>query len=229
MVLEDLYLLPEDGRSGGRSYWVTVEGLQSFTGGTRDEKLERLAGKEFDISETMDMLVNREDFSRTELLGWVRAFIQDRFGDPHPELVEAGRDEVASSMPVIRENDTGDHAGRAARLLFIHHQVGPPQPVPEEILREHSGLEVATLRIDDVMTAALPADVITQADLVFVMDKRTRSLIHRRCKALGVDRRFICLFLPEYHDLRDQAYLNLFRERVEVYLARFGWSRDARE
>lgn len=229
MVLEDLYLLPEDGRNGGRSYWVTVEGLQSFTGGTREEKLERLAGKEFDISDTMDMLVNREDFSRPELLSWVRLFIQSRFGDHHPELVEAEGHEIARTVPVIRENDTGDRDGRPARLLFIHHQVGPPQPVPEQILKERAGLEVTTLRLDDLQTAQLPAEVIAQADLVFVMDKRTRASLHRRCKALGVDRRFICLFLPEYHDVRDQTYLELFRERVQVYLDRFGWSRDRRE
>ena len=85
LALEDLYLVPEDGSTSGRSYWVTVEALQSFTGGTREEKLERLAGKEFDISDTMDMLVHREDFDKAELLDWARVFIRNRLGDPHPE------------------------------------------------------------------------------------------------------------------------------------------------
>jgi len=228
-ALEDLYLVPEDGSSDGRSYWVTVEGLQSFTGGTREEKLERLAGKAFDISDTMDMLIHCEDFDRTELLGWARIFIQTRLGDPHPELVEAAVEEVARYRPVIRENDPCDHAGRPARLLFVHHQSGPPVARPEETLKDVPGIAVSTLCLDDVMTTELPADRLTGADLVFVMDKRTRQMLHRRCRALGIHRRFICLFLPEHHDGHDPAFLDLFRERVNLYMDRFGWNHNDRE
>jgi predicted protein tyrosine phosphatase len=229
LALEDLYLVPEDGSSSGRSYWVTVEALCSFTGGTREEKLERLAGKEFDISDTMDMLVHREDFDRRELLEWARVFIQNRLGDPHPELVEAEGDEVARCTPVIRENDPHMHAGRPARLLFIHHQSGPPVALPEESMAGRAGFDVSTLCLGDILTAELPADRITQADLVFVMDKRTRHVLQRRCKALGMQRRIVCLFLPEHHDVRDPAFLTLFHERVRVYLDRFGWNRNDRE
>jgi predicted protein tyrosine phosphatase len=229
LALEDLYLIPDDGSSSGRSYWVTVEALRSFTGGTREEKLERLAGKEFDISDTMDMLVHREDFDKAELLGWARVFIQNRLGDPHPELVEAEGDEASRYTPMIRESDSHVREDRSARLLFVHHQSGPPVALPEETLKGEPGLEVSTVCLDDVLTAELPAGRITRADLVFVMDKRTRHILQRRCKALGMQRRIICLFLPEHHDVRDPAFLALFSERVRVYLDRFGWNRNDRE
>lgn len=228
-ALEDLYLVPEDGSSGGRSYWVTVEGLQSFTGGTREEKLERLSGKEYDISDTMDMLVHREDFDRTEVLAWARVFIQDRLGDPHPELIEAESDELAHCTPVIRENDPRVRGSREARLLFVHHQSGPPVARPEESLASWPGLEVSTVCLENMLTDELPVDSFNQADLIFVMDKRMQHVLHRRCKALGVERRFISLFLPEHHDVNDPAFLGLFQERVQVYLDRFGWNRSGRE
>jgi predicted protein tyrosine phosphatase len=228
-ALEDLYLMPEDGSSDGRSYWVTVEGLQSFTGGTREEKLDRLSGKDYDISDTMDMLVHQEDFSREELLGWVRIFIQNRLGDQHPELIEAEGDEVARCTPVIRENDPRVRGSREARLLFVHHQSGPPVARPEEVLKAWPGLEVSTLCLENVLTDGLPMDSFSQADLIFVMDKRMQHVLHRRCKALGVERRFISLFLPEHHDVNDPAFLTLFQERVQVYLDRFGWNRGGYE
>jgi predicted protein tyrosine phosphatase len=229
IALEDLYLVPEDGSSGGQSYWITVEGLQSFTGGTREEKLERLGGKEFHISDTMDMLVHQDDFSRSELLGWARVFIQNRFGDPHPELVEADGDEVSRCTPVIHENDPRAHAGRSARLLFVHHQAGPPVALPEETLNGDARLQIVTLCLDDVAVSDIPLDHCLHADLVFVMEKRTRQLLQKRFKSLGVTRRIICLYLPEHHDGHDPAFVALFRERVGVYLDRFGWNRNERD
>lgn len=229
LAVEDLYLVPEDGSSAGRSYWVTVEGLRSFTGGTREEKLARLSGRDFDISDTMDMLVHREDFTRAELLEWALVFIRHRLGDPHPELVEAEGDEVSRCTPVIRENDPGMHADRPARLLFIHHQAGPPVALPEMTLAGRAGLEIDTLSLGDLQTAVLPADRINRADLVFVMDKRVRHVLQRRCRALGMHRRIICLFLPEHHDVQDAAFLSMFHERVRTYLERFGWDRSGRD
>ena len=228
-ALEDLYLLPEDGSSGGRSYWVTVEGLQSFTGGTREEKLARLAGREFDITDTMDMLVHQEDFDKSELLQWARVFIQNRFGDPHPELVEAEGDEVARCTPVIRENDPKEHRGHTPHLLFVHHQSGPPLAFPEEVLQGDPGLTIGTLCLEDIAAGELSLDRLLQADLVFVMEKRTRAVLQRRFKAMDVNRRIICLFLPEHHDRQDPAFLTLFKERVRVYLDRLGWGRTDRE
>ena len=229
IALEDLYLVPEDGSSRGQSYWITVEGLQSFTGGTRDEKLERLGGKEFHISDTMDMLVHQDDFSRAELLEWARVFIRNRFGDPHPELVEADGDEVSRCTPIIQENDPRARSDNPARLLFVHHQAGPPVALPEETLTGDPGLEIATVCLDDVAAGDLPLDRCLQADMIFVMEKRTRQLLQKRFKALGVTRRIICLYLPEHHDVHDSAFVALFRERVGVYLDRFGWNRNQRD
>jgi len=58
---------------------------------------------------------------------------------------------------------------------------------------------------------------------VMVMDKRMRQITQKHLKVLGVKKRIICLHLPEHHDAHDPQYLNLFRERIGVYLEKLGW------
>jgi predicted protein tyrosine phosphatase len=222
-ALEDLFLLPEDGSSGNQSYWITLEGLQSFTGGTREEKLERLGDSEYVISDTMDMLVRRDDFSRKELLEWAKVFISARLGDPQPVLVEAVGDEVSRCVPIIHEHELNNRRAEKIHLLFVHHKAGPPAPTPEESLASHSSLEVQTVRIDEHATDALVPDMIQWADLLLVMDKRMRQVIHKRLKTLGITKRVICLYLPEHYDRQDPDYTALFTERVFVYLEKLGW------
>lgn len=228
-ALEDLYLVPEDGSSAGRSYWITVEGLQSFTGGTREEKLERLAGKEFHISDTMDMLVRREDFDRVELLAWAKVFIQNRFGDSQPELIPADGDEVTRCTPVIREPGPRERTPRPARYLFVHRRSLLQLAPPELTLTAAPGTEIRTAVVDEGTSTEVPGEDCRWADLVFVMDKRMRQALHRRFKALGLPTRIVCLYLPEHHDPDDQAFLAMFRERVGMYLDRLGWDSVSRE
>lgn len=222
-ALEDVYLVPEDGSSGDHSYWVTIEGLHSFTGGTREEKLNQLGDQEFVISDTMDMLVRRNDFSREELLGWTRTFIKARFGDPNPVLVEAAGDEVSRCTPVLHERQQADRRASRVRLLFVHQKGGPPYERPEAALEGDDRLEVHTAWFgEDVATEVGLAD-LEWADLILVMEKRIRHLMHKRLRSAGLAKRIICLYLPEHHDARDEGFAELFRERIFVYLDRLGW------
>jgi len=222
-ALEDLYLVPEDGSSGDQSYWITLEGLHSFTGGTREEKLQRLGENDYVISDTLDMLVRRNDFNRSELLEWTKVFITARFGDPQPVLVEAAGDEVSRCTPVIHENERLDQRTDRIHLLFIHHSVGSVAPLPEEALTSHSHLEIRSMLVDEHAGDDLLLDAVQWADLVVVMDKRMRQVMHKRLKALEISKRVICLFLPDHHDRQDPEYAALFKERVFVYLEKLGW------
>jgi predicted protein tyrosine phosphatase len=222
-ALEDLYLVPEDGSSGGQSYWITLEGLHSFTGGTREEKLVRLGDSEFVISDTMDMLVRRDDFSRQELLEWTKVFISDRFGDSQPVLVAATGDEVSRCTPIVHESERDSRRAEQIHLLFVHQKAGSPAPPPEELLASYSRLEIRTVRVDEPSASELNADLFNWADLVVVMDKRMRQVMRKRLKLLGVSKRIICLYLPEHHEAGDPDYATLFRERVSIYLEKLGW------
>ncbi len=222
-ALEDLYLIPEDGSSGGQSYWITLEGLNSFTGGTREEKLMRLGDHEYVISDTLDMLVRKDDFSREELLEWTKVFIGVRFGDQQPLLVEAAGDEVSRCPSVINETEQRARRTEMIRLLFVHHKAGPSTPAPEDLLASEPRLSIRTVWLEELTLNEVQPEVFHEADLVLVMEKRMRQIIHKRLKALGISKRVICLYLPEHHDRQDPDFEALFKERVFVYLEKLGW------
>ncbi len=218
VALEDVYLIPPDGTTGPSSYWLTLEGLHSFTGGTREEKLERLGGADYVISDAMDMLVRRGDFDKGELLEWTLVFIRLQLGDPDPVLVEASQEECAQRMSMACEPHSGQSRTGRMKLLFVHACGGPVQPVPEEVLNGDPRVDVRTTLLGDDPLTAAEEELTSWADVIVVMEKRMRHILRRRLKQAGKSTRVVCLHLPDHHNLQDPAYLMLFRERIEVYL-----------
>lgn len=123
-VWEDVWLLPEDGRNDGKSYWLTlnaltfgaagVEGeyphdpddpLGLFGGrqGVREMNLRLLGDKDYFITPVLDMVARIDDFNMRELLEWTKLFIREHFGDSEPELVKGEYEEFGGSNPQAAE------------------------------------------------------------------------------------------------------------------------------
>lgn len=121
---EDVYLLPEDGRNDGRSYWFTLNALTfgaagmdseypedpddplgGFGGSTliREVNLRLLGDRDYLITPSLDMVARVDDFNMQELLEWTKIFIRDHFGDPEPELVQCDYENFAGTNPHASE------------------------------------------------------------------------------------------------------------------------------
>jgi len=118
---EDVYLMPEDGSSNGKSYWFTLDALGSPAGGlpngeevfepadvVRERNLGFLGDREYLITETFYMLIRAENFNQKELLEWAKVLIRDQFGDAEPILVEGSFAEFS---------DTNNHAAEIGRIV----------------------------------------------------------------------------------------------------------------
>lgn len=227
VALEDVYLIPPEGKAGPSSYWFTLEGLRSFTGGTHDEKLERLGSADYVINDAMDMLVRRDDFDKQELLEWTRLFIRLQCGDPDPVLVEATTEEHARRLSAQHDPDGQQARTGRMKLLFVHARGGPVHPFPEEVLAGDPRVEVSATSLGDEPLAAAEEAMVSRADVIVVMEKRMRHILRRRLKQAGKVKRVVCLHLPEHHDLQDPTYRSLFRERIDVYLEKLALERIA--
>jgi predicted protein tyrosine phosphatase len=213
--LEEVTLIPPQARSGATSYLFTLEGLHSFTGGTIDEKLERLGNGEYSINDMMDMLIRRDDFDKAEFLEWTLLFIRLQFGDPDPVLVETTEDERATWLAELHALDARQGP---CRLLFVHAPGDPTQLQPEAILARDPRMEVRTTALEDAPIGPADGDLFDWAEIIVVMGKRMRHVLRRRLRDSALTKRVVCLHLPEHHSVEDPAFLALFRERIDVYL-----------
>jgi len=144
---EDVWLLPEDGSNGGKSYWFTLNALTFGAAGiegeypqdpddptcgfggsplVRELNLRLLGDKDYFVTPTLDMVARIDDFNLRELLEWTKVLIRAHFGDLEPELVEGEIDDFASSNSQARE------IGRITEALTA----GVPE---EEVINYRSG------------------------------------------------------------------------------------------
>jgi len=93
-------------------------------------------------------------------------------------------------------------------------------PGVEELLGSRHRLDIRTVWLEDL---ADDDEGFRWADLILVLEKHMRHMIHKKLKNSGIAKRVVCLFLPEHHDRQDPTYAALFKERVFVYLEKLGW------
>jgi predicted protein tyrosine phosphatase len=220
VAFEDIYLMRENMPSEGEQYWFTLEALQSKTGGTRRDKLAKLGDREFVIDDMLDMLIRRENFDRDELLAWTKEFIRSRLGDSEPVLVEADRDEFDASRPATLRASSAAPSMRSAHILFVFHHDRLHAPTPDTLLELPRQLEIRTAGVIEGAPQSLPVAELEWSEIIVVLERRIRALVHKRCKALGLERRVICLYLPEHIDVDDPTYAAAFRSRMQFYLQR---------
>lgn len=220
IALEDVFLMNE--QIQGESYWLTLEALQSRTGGTREEKMARLGDREFVIDEPLEMLIRRENFDRDELLFWTKEFIRSKLGDADPVLLEAEPTEFEGAHPVTRATRVFAPSTRPTRFLFVFHEERLHAPTPDSLVEHPLRVEVRTAGALEGQPHSLPAKDLEWADIIVVLEKRIRSLVHKRCKALGLTKRLICLYMPEHITVADPTYAAAFRSRFRFYLQRLG-------
>jgi hypothetical protein len=93
-VWEDVYLLPLDGSDHSQALWLTVDAIGNPEipehgldwAEFQSEALQKLGDRPFHIEGT-DMLIRAIDFSKAELLDWVRVWLREN-GRPVAGLIE---------------------------------------------------------------------------------------------------------------------------------------------
>lgn len=79
VVWEDIWLLPDDPNYEGESIWLTVDALGDTASPTQDPKraefqkeaLKKLGDRQYWI-DSANMIVRAKDFTKAELLRWVK-------------------------------------------------------------------------------------------------------------------------------------------------------------
>jgi predicted protein tyrosine phosphatase len=102
----------------------------------------------------------------------------------------------------------------ARKLLFVCDANRLRSPTAEAIFSSYPCLEVKSAGLSHEATVPLSLELLDWADVIFVMEKRHRNLIHSRFKDLYQRKRIICLYIPDEFEFMDPELVQLLEERV---------------
>jgi len=106
------------------------------------------------------------------------------------------------------------------KVLFICEANRLRSPTAETIFSTYSGVEAKSAGVGKEATVPVSAELLDWADLIFVMEKRHRNLIHSRFREVYLRKRIICLYIPDEFEFMDPELICLLEEKVTPYLDR---------
>ena len=108
------------------------------------------------------------------------------------------------------------------RVLFLCNQNRLRSPTAERVFGEDARLEVRSAGVDPDATVPVTQELLEWAELIFVMEKRQRNIIHKRYPAVYRSRPIICLYIPDQYDFMEPTLVNALRTSVAPHLIGLG-------
>lgn len=108
------------------------------------------------------------------------------------------------------------------RVLFICDANCLRSPTAEAVFSGYPGVEARSAGVGKEATVPVNAELLDWADLIFVMEKRHRNIIHSRFKEIYQRKRILCLYIPDEFEFMDPELVGLLEEKVTPYLDRSG-------
>ncbi|HXF41737.1 MAG TPA: phosphotyrosine protein phosphatase [Blastocatellia bacterium] len=106
------------------------------------------------------------------------------------------------------------------KVLFVCEANRLRSPTAETIFSGYPGVEAKSAGLAKQATVPVSAELLDWADLIFVMEKRHRNIIHSRFKEIYLRKRIICLYIPDEFEFMDPELISVLEEKVTPYLDR---------
>jgi len=104
------------------------------------------------------------------------------------------------------------------KILFVCNQNRLRSPTAQQIFAADPTLEVRSAGVDPDASVPLSPELLEWADVVFVMERRQRNVIHKRFRDIYQRTRIICLYIRDDYEFMEPALVQLLRERVAPHL-----------
>jgi predicted protein tyrosine phosphatase len=104
------------------------------------------------------------------------------------------------------------------RILFVCSRNQLRSPTAEQIFASHDDLEVASAGTDPACGNPVTAEMVEDADLIFVMEKAHRTRLQRQFRTSLKRVRVVCLDIPDVYDFMDEDLIRILKTRVSQHL-----------
>lgn len=116
--------------------------------------------------------------------------------------------------------------GNKLRILFLCNLNMMRSPTAEKIFKEDSHLDVKSAGVDRDAVIPVDFDLLEWADIIFVMEKRQRNIIHKKFRDIYQRSRIICLYIPDEYDYMDPTLVELLKRKVKSNLVKLNMGLD---
>jgi predicted protein tyrosine phosphatase len=104
------------------------------------------------------------------------------------------------------------------KILFLCAKNRLRSPTAEQIFCDLEGYEVASAGVNADADVPVDREMVENADLIFVMEKRHRSKLQRRFRLYLKKARVICLDIPDDYAFMDTRLIVILRQKVTPHL-----------
>jgi predicted protein tyrosine phosphatase len=106
----------------------------------------------------------------------------------------------------------------ATKLLFICSRNQWRSRTAEEIFKNLPGYSVKSAGTEPSARVRVTQNLITWSDIIFVMERKHRSILHERFRDLLTDRPLHCLNIPDDYHFMDPDLITLLQAALAEYL-----------
>ena len=106
----------------------------------------------------------------------------------------------------------------AKHVLFICSANRQRSPTAENVFADWPGIEVASAGTDHRAEVEVTPELLTWADLIFVMEKTHRRRLAHKFRPYLKNQRIICLQIPDEYGFMQPELIDLLRRRVIPHL-----------
>ena len=104
------------------------------------------------------------------------------------------------------------------KLLFVCDANRMRSPTAQRIFSEDPAFEVQSAGLFRDATISVTRGLLEWADIIFVMEKRQRNVIHKKFKDLYQTKKIICLHIPDEYEFMQAELVELLISRVHPHL-----------
>ncbi|MBM4259757.1 MAG: phosphotyrosine protein phosphatase [Deltaproteobacteria bacterium] len=105
-------------------------------------------------------------------------------------------------------------------FLFVCSRNRLRSPTAERLFSSYPDIEVASAGTAPDAEEPLSRDLLTWADLVFVMEKSQQRKLTRQFGSMLKNKRVICLDISDQYAYMDPALVRLLQRKVSPFLAK---------
>ncbi|MEO5937977.1 MAG: phosphotyrosine protein phosphatase [Sphingomonas sp.] len=103
-------------------------------------------------------------------------------------------------------------------ILFVCSQNRLRSPTAEQIFSTRSDFAVSSAGTNHDAENPITDELITWADLIFVMERHQRNKLQKRFRSAIKDKRVVSLEIPDDYQFMDASLIRLLRTKMARYL-----------